>query len=113
MLLVREMRESDAADVLAIVNRAAEAYRGVIPADCWHEPGKLNAVNVEVRFELAVVNGHGIRLEGLDERLVRERRPANLPAVPPQNSTGFSDIVSQADAERCLADVLLPREQDK
>jgi GNAT superfamily N-acetyltransferase len=22
----------------AIVNSAAEAYRGVIPADCWHEP---------------------------------------------------------------------------
>jgi GNAT superfamily N-acetyltransferase len=21
-----------------IINRAAEAYRGVIPADCWHEP---------------------------------------------------------------------------
>src|SRR5262249_17987788 len=25
-------------DILSIVNAAAEAYRGVIPADCWHEP---------------------------------------------------------------------------
>jgi GNAT superfamily N-acetyltransferase len=24
--------------LLAIVNSAAPAYRGVIPADCWHEP---------------------------------------------------------------------------
>ncbi|MGN6378697.1 MAG: GNAT family N-acetyltransferase [Gaiellales bacterium] len=24
--------------MLAIVNAAAEAYRGVIPEDCWHEP---------------------------------------------------------------------------
>ena len=24
--------------ILAIVNAAAERYRGVIPADCWHEP---------------------------------------------------------------------------
>ena len=24
--------------MLAIVNAAAEAYKGVIPADCWHEP---------------------------------------------------------------------------
>ena len=24
--------------MLAIVNAAAEAYRGAIPADCWHEP---------------------------------------------------------------------------
>jgi GNAT superfamily N-acetyltransferase len=26
------------ADILAIINAAAQAYRGVIPADCWHEP---------------------------------------------------------------------------
>ena len=35
------IRESDAADfpaILAIVNDAAHAYRGVIPADRWHEP---------------------------------------------------------------------------
>ena len=25
-------------EILAIVNAAAEAYRGVIPDDCWHEP---------------------------------------------------------------------------
>ena len=24
--------------MLAIINAAAEAYRGTIPADCWHEP---------------------------------------------------------------------------
>jgi len=24
--------------MLAIINAAAEAYRGAIPADCWHEP---------------------------------------------------------------------------
>jgi GNAT superfamily N-acetyltransferase len=24
--------------MLAIINSAAEAYRGVIPSDCWHEP---------------------------------------------------------------------------
>jgi len=24
--------------MLAIINAAAEAYRGVIPSDCWHEP---------------------------------------------------------------------------
>jgi GNAT superfamily N-acetyltransferase len=31
-----EDHEKDA--ILEIVNAAAEAYRGVIPADCWHEP---------------------------------------------------------------------------
>ena len=29
---------SDVDDMLAIINAAAEAYRGVIPADRWHEP---------------------------------------------------------------------------
>ena len=32
---IRPCREED---ILAIVDAAAEAYRGVIPEDCWHEP---------------------------------------------------------------------------
>jgi GNAT superfamily N-acetyltransferase len=35
---IRRCREGDRAHILAIVNEAAEAYRGVIPADRWHEP---------------------------------------------------------------------------
>ena len=35
---IRACRDDDHARILAIVNAAAEAYRGVIPADCWHEP---------------------------------------------------------------------------
>ena len=35
---VRPCRDDERAAVLAIVNAAAEAYRGVIPADRWHEP---------------------------------------------------------------------------
>ncbi len=38
MTTVRRCREDERAAILAIVNAAAEAYRGVIPADCWHEP---------------------------------------------------------------------------
>ena len=34
----RRCREDERAEILAIVNAAAEAYRGVIPADRWHEP---------------------------------------------------------------------------
>jgi N-acetylglutamate synthase-like GNAT family acetyltransferase len=37
-MLVRESRESDFAGILAIINEAARAYRGVIPADRWHDP---------------------------------------------------------------------------
>ena len=35
---IRPCRADEAEAILAIVNEAAEAYRGVIPADCWHEP---------------------------------------------------------------------------
>ncbi len=35
---IRRCGGADRPAVLAIVNAAAEAYRGVIPADRWHEP---------------------------------------------------------------------------
>ena len=35
---VRRCRDDERAEMLRIVNLAAEAYRGVIPADRWHEP---------------------------------------------------------------------------
>ena len=35
---IRRCRDSERAEIAAIVNAAAEAYRGVIPADRWHEP---------------------------------------------------------------------------
>jgi N-acetylglutamate synthase-like GNAT family acetyltransferase len=35
---IRESRTTDVPTIFAIVNDAAQRYRGVIPADCWHEP---------------------------------------------------------------------------
>ena len=35
---IRPCRDDERAAILQIVNAAAEAYRGVIPADRWHEP---------------------------------------------------------------------------
>jgi N-acetylglutamate synthase-like GNAT family acetyltransferase len=36
--LIRAFRDGDAPAILALINDAAQAYRGVIPADRWHEP---------------------------------------------------------------------------
>jgi GNAT superfamily N-acetyltransferase len=36
--VIRRCRDDEREAILAIVNAAAEAYRGVIPADRWHEP---------------------------------------------------------------------------
>jgi GNAT superfamily N-acetyltransferase len=38
MSAIRRCGDDERAEILAIVNDAAEAYRGVIPADQWHEP---------------------------------------------------------------------------
>jgi GNAT superfamily N-acetyltransferase len=36
--IVRLCRDDERAAILKIINNAAEVYRGVIPADRWHEP---------------------------------------------------------------------------
>lgn len=36
--MIREAIESDRAAIFEVINAAAHAYRGIIPADRWHEP---------------------------------------------------------------------------
>lgn len=37
-MVIRRCRDSEREAILAVINVAAEAYRGVIPPDRWHEP---------------------------------------------------------------------------
>ena len=37
-MIIRLCRDDERDEILAIINAAAAAYRGVIPADRWHEP---------------------------------------------------------------------------
>ena len=37
-MTIRVCRADEQPAILAIINAAAERYRGAIPADCWHEP---------------------------------------------------------------------------
>jgi len=37
-MIIRQSADADFAAILEIINDAAVAYRGVIPADRWHEP---------------------------------------------------------------------------
>jgi GNAT superfamily N-acetyltransferase len=36
--MIRLVRSDETGIVWHIINEAAQAYKGVIPADCWHEP---------------------------------------------------------------------------
>ena len=40
---IRRCRAAEQPRVLEIINDGAEAYCGVIPAECWHEPYMLDA----------------------------------------------------------------------
>jgi len=46
MTSIRPCTLDERATILDIINSAAEAYRGVIPADCWHEP-YMSATDLE------------------------------------------------------------------
>jgi len=41
--MIRPCSEADVPFIEIIINEAAQAYRGIIPADCWHEPYMLHA----------------------------------------------------------------------
>jgi GNAT superfamily N-acetyltransferase len=58
--MLRVIIENDIPAVLAIINEAAQAYQGVIPADCWEEPYMPEA---ELREEMAA----GVRFWGYEE----------------------------------------------
>lgn len=58
---IRACGESDIADILEIINAAAQAYRGVIPADRWHEPYMSAA---ELTGEVAA----GVSFQGYEKR---------------------------------------------
>jgi N-acetylglutamate synthase-like GNAT family acetyltransferase len=70
---IRRAREADRAAMLAIVNDAAQAYRGVIPADRWHEPYMsadelASEIADGVDFRVAEVDGRLAGVMGMQDR---------------------------------------------
>ena len=58
--MIRALTDADLAEALAIVNAAAEAYRGIIPPDRWKEP-------YMPADELAAEIAAGIAFSGWDD----------------------------------------------
>ena len=59
--MIRPCAENDFDSVLTIINDGAEAYRGIIPPDRWHEPYMGPA---ELAGEIAA----GVSFQGYEER---------------------------------------------
>ena len=67
MMRIRKSVDTDFGAILAIINDAASAYRGVIPADRWHEP-YMSASELESEIAGGVVFWvveDGARLSGV------------------------------------------------
>ena len=58
--MIRPCTSADIPEIDAIINEAAEKYRGVIPADCWHEPYMSRR---ELEAEIAA----GVAFHGYEE----------------------------------------------
>lgn len=58
--MIRECTEADIDVMDAIINEAAVAYRGVIPADRWHEP-------YMTRSNLLSEIANGVRFAGVED----------------------------------------------
>ena len=72
-MLIRNSTEADLPAMLAIINDAAQAYRGVIPADRWHEPymprdEMVKEIAAGVVFWLAEQGGELVGLIGLQDK---------------------------------------------
>jgi N-acetylglutamate synthase-like GNAT family acetyltransferase len=72
-LLIRRSREADSVAMLAVVNAAARAYRGVIPADRWREPYMpadelAKEISDGVDFWVAEDHGRIIGMMGIQDR---------------------------------------------
>ena len=52
--LIRPCEANDFEEIHSIINEAAQAYRSVIPADCWHEP-YMHRDELKVEIESGVV----------------------------------------------------------
>ena len=73
MTVIRKSEEADFAAMLAIINDAALAYRGVIPADRWHEPymprdDLAGEIAHGVVFWVAEDDGRAIGVMGIQDK---------------------------------------------
>jgi len=71
-----DIRISSAADfdaILGIINQAALVYRGVIPADCWHDPYMSDEelsreIRQGVEFWVAEIEGRIVGVMGMQDK---------------------------------------------
>jgi N-acetylglutamate synthase-like GNAT family acetyltransferase len=71
--MIRESREDELSAMLAIINAAALAYKGVIPTDRWHEPYMprdelVQEIAAGIRFWVAEESGRLAGVMGIQDK---------------------------------------------
>ena len=71
--MIRASRDDDLATILAIINDAAQKYRGIIPADRWHEPYMPREELVKeiadgIRFWVSETDGRADGVMGIQDK---------------------------------------------
>ena len=71
--MIRNATESDYSAILEVINDAAMAYKGIIPADRWHEPYMTRAeleaqVEEGVHFICSLEDGKLVGVMGIQDR---------------------------------------------
>ena len=89
MSSIRPCRDHEQPTICSIINAAAEAYRGVIPDDCFHEP---YMPLTELQAEIAV----GVTFWGYEE----DDALVGVMGVQPRLLAGDSQNAPRADAGR-------------
>jgi N-acetylglutamate synthase-like GNAT family acetyltransferase len=70
---IRKAVTSDCESILTVINDAAQAYRGVIPDDCWHEPymtaeDLAQEIADGVAFWIAESDGRPLGVMGIQDK---------------------------------------------
>jgi GNAT superfamily N-acetyltransferase len=110
-MIIRPCREDERETILAVINQAAEAYRGVIPYDRWHEPYMAGAeldeaIAAGVAFwgcevEAELIGVMGIQPVG-DVELIRHAY-----VVPARQAAGFGGALLEHLMGRSTGQVLV------
>jgi N-acetylglutamate synthase-like GNAT family acetyltransferase len=72
-MVIRKSGDDDVGAILTIINDAADAYRGVIPADRWHEPYMstdelAKEIGAGVVFWVAELDGRVLAVMGMQDK---------------------------------------------
>ena len=72
-MLIRKSTQSDLPAIFAIVNDGAQAYRGVIPADRWHQPYMpmdelVQEIGAGIQFWVAEEDGRLLGVMGIQDK---------------------------------------------